>query len=78
MWRTFVTVCRIGSGWIGSVGSLSAAAAALNCSQPAGSRQIARPERRLGAGPVPVGEAFRRHADRSRMFYGGVGGVEGR
>jgi len=64
VWRTFVTVCRLGS--------LSAAAAELNHTQSAVSRQIAGLERQLGvplmerhargARPTPAGEAFRRHA----------------
>lgn len=64
VWRTFVTVCRLGS--------LSAAAAELHHTQSAVSRQIAGLERRLGAAlverhvrgvrPTPAGEAFRRHA----------------
>ncbi|WP_327749425.1 LysR family transcriptional regulator [Streptomyces europaeiscabiei] len=64
VWRTFVTVCRLGS--------LSAAAAALNHTQSAVSRQIAGLERQLGVPlmerhargvrPTPVGEVFRRHA----------------
>ncbi|MDT0344489.1 LysR family transcriptional regulator [Streptomyces litchfieldiae] len=64
VWRTFVTVCRLGS--------LSAAAAQLNHTQSAVSRQIAGLERQLGVPlmerhargvrPTPAGEAFRRHA----------------
>lgn len=64
VWRTFVTVCR--------VGSLSAAAAELNHTQSAVSRQIAGLERQLGVPlverhargvrPTPAGEVFRRHA----------------
>ncbi|GAA4330753.1 LysR family transcriptional regulator [Streptomyces venetus] len=64
MWRTFVTVCRLGS--------LSAAAAELNHTQSAVSRQIAGLERQLGVSllerhargvrPTPAGEVFRRHA----------------
>lgn len=64
MWRAFVTVCR--------VGSLSAAAAELNHTQSAVSRQIAGLERQLGVPlverhargvhPTPAGEVFRRHA----------------
>lgn len=64
VWRTFVTVCRLGS--------LSAAAAELNHSQSAISRQIAGLERRLGVPlmerhargvhPTPAGEVFRHHA----------------
>ncbi|GEK01057.1 LysR family transcriptional regulator [Streptomyces sp. 1-11] len=64
MWRTFVTVCRLGS--------LSAAAAELNHTQSAVSRQIAGLERQLGVPlvkrhprgvrPTPAGEVFRRHA----------------
>ncbi|MFK4107516.1 LysR family transcriptional regulator [Streptomyces sp. NPDC002176] len=64
VWRAFVTVCR--------VGSLSAAAAELNHTQSAVSRQIAGLERQLGAPlmerhargvrPTPAGEVFRRHA----------------
>ncbi|NBE79878.1 LysR family transcriptional regulator [Micromonospora rubida] len=63
-WRTFVTVCRLGS--------LSAAAAELNHSQSAISRQIAGLERQLGVPlmerhargvrPTPAGEVFRHHA----------------
>ncbi|MGV9790596.1 LysR family transcriptional regulator [Streptomyces sp. NPDC003435] len=64
VWRAFVTVCR--------VGSLSAAAAELNHTQSAVSRQIAGLERQLGVPlmerhargvrPTPAGEVFRRHA----------------
>ncbi|MGW1271109.1 LysR family transcriptional regulator [Streptomyces sp. NPDC002491] len=64
VWRTFVTVCRLGS--------LSAAAAALHHTQSAVSRQIAGLERELGAPlverhargvrPTAAGEVFRRHA----------------
>ncbi|MFF0383260.1 LysR family transcriptional regulator [Streptomyces sp. NPDC004286] len=64
VWRAFVTVCR--------VGSLSAAAAELNHTQSAVSRQIAGLERQLGVAlverhargvrPTPAGEVFRRHA----------------
>ncbi|MBV1936243.1 LysR family transcriptional regulator [Streptomyces sp. BV286] len=64
VWRTFVTVCRLGS--------LSAAAAELSHTQSAVSRQIAGLERQLGVPlverhargvrPTPAGEAFRRHA----------------
>ncbi|MER5790758.1 LysR family transcriptional regulator [Streptomyces sp. NPDC001980] len=64
VWRTFVTVCRLGS--------LSAAAAELNHTQSAVSRQIAGLERQLGVElmerhargvrPTPAGEVFRRHA----------------
>ncbi|GHD06250.1 LysR family transcriptional regulator [Streptomyces violarus] len=64
MWRTFVTVCRLGS--------LSAAAAELHHTQSAVSRQIAGLERQLGVPllerhargvrPTPAGEVFRRHA----------------
>ncbi|MFF3920445.1 LysR family transcriptional regulator [Streptomyces sp. NPDC001852] len=63
-WRTFVTVCRLGS--------LSAAAAELGYTQSAVSRQIAGLERQLGVSlvqrhargvrPTPAGEVFRRHA----------------
>ncbi|MFD3498058.1 LysR family transcriptional regulator [Streptomyces sp. NPDC058676] len=64
VWRTFVTVCRLGS--------LSAAAAELNHTQSGVSRQIAGLERQLGVPlmerhargvrPTPAGEVFRRHA----------------
>jgi DNA-binding transcriptional LysR family regulator len=64
VWRTFVTVCRLGS--------LSAAAAELHHTQSAVSRQIAGLERQFGVPlverhargvrPTPVGEVFRRHA----------------
>ncbi|MFF4964239.1 LysR family transcriptional regulator [Streptomyces sp. NPDC001037] len=64
VWRTFVTVCRLGS--------LSAAAAELNHTQSAVSRQIAGLERQLGVPlvkrhprgvrPTPAGEVFRRRA----------------
>jgi DNA-binding transcriptional LysR family regulator len=64
VWRTFVTVCRLGS--------LSAAAAELHHTQSAVSRQIAGLERQLGVAlmerhargvrPTPAGEVFRRHA----------------
>lgn len=64
VWRAFVTVCRLGS--------LSAAAAELNHTQSAVSRQIAGLERHLGVPlverhargvrPTPAGEVFRRHA----------------
>ncbi|MFI1507826.1 LysR family transcriptional regulator [Streptomyces sp. NPDC020597] len=64
VWRTFVTVCRLGS--------LSAAAAALHHTQSAVSRQIAGLERELGVPlverhargvrPTAAGEVFRRHA----------------
>ena len=63
-WRTFVTVCRLGS--------LSAAAAELGYTQSAVSRQLAGLEREVGAPlvtrhargirPTAAGEAFRRHA----------------
>lgn len=63
-WRTFVTVCRLGS--------LSAAAVELGYTQSAVSRQIAGLERRLGVPlvqrhvrgvrPTPAGEVFRYHA----------------
>ncbi|GAA2603557.1 LysR family transcriptional regulator [Streptomyces axinellae] len=64
VWRTFVTVCRLGS--------LAAAAVELNHTQSAVSRQIAGLERQLGVPlvkrhargvrPTPAGEVFRRHA----------------
>ncbi|MEU6814598.1 LysR family transcriptional regulator [Streptomyces sp. NPDC046860] len=64
VWQTFVTVCGLGS--------LSAAAAELNHTQSAVSRQIAGLERQLGVRlverhargvrPTPAGEVFRRHA----------------
>ncbi|MEU9346523.1 LysR family transcriptional regulator [Streptomyces sp. NPDC048278] len=64
VWRTFVTVCRLGS--------LSAAAVELSHTQSAVSRQIAGLERQLGVPllerhargvrPTPAGEVFRRHA----------------
>ncbi|MDG9712770.1 LysR family transcriptional regulator [Streptomyces sp. DH10] len=64
VWRTFVTVCRLGS--------LSAAAAELHHTQSAVSRQIAGLEHRLGVSlierhargvrPTAAGEVFRRHA----------------
>ncbi|SCF73418.1 DNA-binding transcriptional regulator, LysR family [Streptomyces sp. DconLS] len=64
VWRTFVTVCRLGS--------LSAAAAELHHTQSALSRQIAGLERQLGVTllerhprgtrPTPAGEVFRQHA----------------
>jgi DNA-binding transcriptional LysR family regulator len=63
-WRTFVTVCRLGS--------LSAAAAELGYTQSAVSRQIAGLERQIGTQlverhargirPTAAGEAFRHHA----------------
>lgn len=64
VWRTFVTVCRLGS--------LSAAAAALHHTQSAVSRHIAGLDRELGVPlverhargvrPTAAGEVFRRHA----------------
>jgi|SRR5579875_2460889 len=64
-WRTFVTVCRLGS--------LSAAAAALGYTQSAVSRQLAGLERQVGVPlaerhargirPTAAGEAFRHHAE---------------
>ncbi|MFF0013146.1 LysR family transcriptional regulator [Streptomyces sp. NPDC005374] len=64
VWRTFVTVCRLGS--------LSAAAAELHHTQSAVSRQIAGLERQLGVPlmerhargvrPTAAGEVFRHHA----------------
>lgn len=64
VWRSFVTVCRLGP--------LSAAAAELHHTQSAVSRQIAGLERQLGVPllerhargvrPTPAGEVFRRHA----------------
>ncbi|NUP39193.1 MAG: LysR family transcriptional regulator [Streptomyces sp.] len=64
VWRTFVTVCRLGS--------LSAAATELNHTQSAVSRQIAGLERQIGVPlvdrhargvrPTAAGEVFRRHA----------------
>ncbi|MFJ1806799.1 MULTISPECIES: LysR family transcriptional regulator [unclassified Streptomyces] len=64
VWRTFVTVCQLGS--------LSAAAAELHHTQSAVSRQIAGLERELGVTlmerhargvrPTAAGEVFRRHA----------------
>ncbi|MFF0745473.1 LysR family transcriptional regulator [Streptomyces sp. NPDC004111] len=64
VWRTFVTVCRLGS--------LSAAAAELHHTQSAVSRQIAGLEGQLGVPlverhargvrPTAAGEVFRRHA----------------
>ncbi|SED80008.1 DNA-binding transcriptional regulator, LysR family [Streptomyces misionensis] len=64
VWRAFVTVCRLGS--------LSAAAAELNHTQSAVSRQVTNLERQLGVPllerhargvrPTPAGEVFRRHA----------------
>ncbi|MFK4121499.1 LysR family transcriptional regulator [Streptomyces longwoodensis] len=64
VWRTFVTVCRLGS--------LSAAATELHHTQSAVSRQIAGLERQFGVSlverhargvrPTPAGEVFRRHA----------------
>ncbi|MFE4408152.1 LysR family transcriptional regulator [Streptomyces sp. NPDC056821] len=63
-WRTFVTVCRLGS--------LSAAADERGYTQSAVSRQIAGLEREFGVPlverhargvrPTPAGEVFRRHA----------------
>ncbi|MFI7383805.1 LysR family transcriptional regulator [Streptomyces sp. NPDC049813] len=63
-WRTFVTVCRLGS--------LSAAAVELGYTQSAVSRQIAGLERQAGVPliqrhvrgvrPTPAGEVFRHHA----------------
>jgi DNA-binding transcriptional LysR family regulator len=63
-WRTFVTVCRLGS--------LSAAAAELGYTQSAVSRQLAGLERQVGMPlverhargirPTAAGEAFRHHA----------------
>jgi DNA-binding transcriptional LysR family regulator len=63
-WRTFLTVCRLGS--------LSAAAAELGYTQSAVSRRIAGLERQVGAPlverhargirPTAAGEAFRYHA----------------
>ncbi|MER5528716.1 LysR family transcriptional regulator [Streptomyces sp. NPDC002677] len=64
VWRTFVTVCRLGS--------LSSAAAELHHTQSAVSRQIAGLEQQLGVAlvdrhargvrPTPAGEVFHRHA----------------
>ncbi|MFF9018093.1 LysR family transcriptional regulator [Streptomyces sp. NPDC014870] len=64
VWRTFVTVCRLGS--------LAAAADELHHTQSAVSRQIAGLERQIGVPllerhprgvrPTPAGEVFRRHA----------------
>lgn len=64
VWRTFVTVCRLGS--------LSAAATELHHTQSAVSRQIAGLERQFGVSlverhargvrPTAAGEVFRRHA----------------
>ena len=63
-WRTFVTVCRLGS--------LSAAAAELGYTQSAVSRQVAGLEHQVGVPlverhargvrPTAAGEAFRHHA----------------
>jgi DNA-binding transcriptional LysR family regulator len=63
-WRTFVTVCRLGS--------ISAAAVELGYTQSAVSRQIAGLEREFGVPlvqrhvrgvrPTPTGEVFRHHA----------------
>jgi DNA-binding transcriptional LysR family regulator len=63
-WRTFVTVCRLGS--------LSAAAAELGYTQSSVSRQLAGLERQIGVPlaerhargvrPTAAGEAFRHHA----------------
>ncbi|MFB7342835.1 LysR family transcriptional regulator [Streptomyces hydrogenans] len=64
VWRTFVTMCRLGS--------LSAAAAELHHTQSAVYRQIPGLDRQLGTAlierharggrPTPAGEVFRRHA----------------
>ncbi|WSQ10718.1 LysR family transcriptional regulator [Streptomyces sp. NBC_01231] len=64
VWRTFVTVCRLGS--------LSAAAVELHHTQSTVSRQIAGLERQLGVPlmerhargvrPTPAGEVFHHHA----------------
>ncbi|GAA2119402.1 LysR family transcriptional regulator [Streptomyces synnematoformans] len=64
VWRTFVTVCRLGS--------LTAAAAELHHTQSAVSRQVTGLERELGVPllerhprgvrPTPAGEEFRHHA----------------
>ncbi|MFD8823001.1 LysR family transcriptional regulator [Streptomyces sp. NPDC059605] len=64
VWRTFVSVCRLGS--------LSAAAAELHHTQSAVSRQVAGLEQQLGVvlverhargvRPTAAGEVFRRHA----------------